>query len=302
MVYIEWEDHHFINHYAKNIFMKRILVPTDFSPCAANALDFALQSAKILKAELTLLHVFDVTGYIYPDTVGADLEYRQSMLDEVNDRLSALKNSVEKEGMTIATSVYEGNITEGVFQTIDDLGIDFIIMGTLGASGLKEKLIGSETATIIGKSKIPVLAIPGEYKWKKPEEILLATNYFEDEPTILDFLFELAYLFSANMNAVVFTSNEDKAVVIVEHTQNAFDYERMLRERYKVEKFTVKELLGEEFEETLEEYIDQNKIDILAMVTHKRTFLNRLFHPSMTKRMSYHTKIPLLVLPDNEEK
>lgn len=283
--------------------MKRILVSTDFSPCATNALDFALQSAKILKAELTLLHVFDVTGYIYPDTVGADIEYRQSMLDEVNDRLSVLKNKVKmEEDFTVFTTVYEGNVTEGILQTIDDLDSDFIVMGTLGASGLKEKLIGSETATIIGKSKVPVLAIPGEYQWKKPEEILLATNYFEDEPIILDFLFELAYLFSANMNAVVFTSNEDKAVVIVEHTQNAFDYERMFRERYKVEKFTVKELLGEEFEETLEEYIDQNKIDILAMVTHKRTFLNRLFHPSMTKRMSYHTKIPLLVLPGNGEK
>lgn len=282
--------------------MKKILVPTDFSPCAANALDFAVQSAKILKAELTLLHAFDVTGYIYPDTVGADVEYRQSMLDEVNDKLLALKNKIEKEAaMTIFTSVYEGNVTEGIRQTIEDLGSDFIVMGTSGASGMKEKLIGSETATVIGKSKVPVLVIPADYKWKKPEEILLATNYFEDEPSTLDFLFEMAYLFNANLNAIVFTSNEDKAIVIVEHTKNAFDYEKTLRERYKVEKFSVKELLGEEFENTLEEYIDQNKIDMLAMATHKKTFLDRLFHPSMTKRMSFHTKIPLLVLPADLE-
>ena len=282
--------------------MKRILVSTDFSPCAANALDFAVQSAKILKAEITLLHVFDVTGYIYPDTVEADIDYRQSMLDEVNDKLSVLKNKVKmEEDFTVSTTVYEGNVTEGILQTIEDLGSDFIILGTLGASGLKEKLIGSETATIIGKSKVPVLAIPGDYIWKKPEEILLATNYFEEDPVILDFLFEFAYQFSANMNAVVFTSNEDKAIVIVEHTKRAFDYERMLREQYRVERFSVKELLGDEFEDTLAEYVDQNKIDLLAMVTHKRSFLNRLFHPSVTKRMSYHTKIPLLVFPGSIE-
>lgn len=278
--------------------MKRILVPTDFSPCAANALDFAVQTARILKAEITLLHVFDVTGYIYPDTVEADIDYRQAMLDEANDKLSVLKNKVKmEEDFTVSTSVYEGNVTEGILQTIEDLDSDFIVMGTLGASGLKEMLIGSQTATIIGKSKVPVMAIPGEYKWKKPDEILLATNYFEEDPVILDFLFEFAYQFSANINAIVFTSNEDKAIVIVEHTKRAFDYERMLREQYRVERFSVKELLGDEFEDTLEEYVDQNGIDLLAMVTHKRSFLNRFFHPSVTKKMSYHTTIPLLVFP-----
>lgn len=302
MVCIEWKGCHFMKS-AKEIVMKRILVSTDFSSCAANALDFAVQSAIILKAEVTLLHVFDVTGYIYPDTVGADIDYRQSMLDEVNDKLSVLKNKIKMEDdFTVSTTVYEGNVTEGILRTIEDLGSDFIVMGTLGASGLKEKLIGSETATIIGKSKVPVLAIPGEYRWKKPEEILLATNYFEEDPVILDFLFEFAYQFGANVNAIVFTSNEDKAIVVVEHTKRAFDYERMLREQYRVESFSVKELLGDEFEDTLAEYVDQNKIDLLAMVTHKRSFLNRLLHPSITKRISYHTKIPLLVFPGSAEK
>ncbi len=281
--------------------MKRILVPTDFSPCAVSALDFAIQAAKILMADITVLHVFDVTGYIYPDTVGADIQYRQSMLDEVYDKLSELKIKVERDEVSISTSVYEGNVTDGILQTIDDLDCDLVIMGTLGATGLKEKLIGSETATIIGKSKVPIMAIPGEYKWKKPEEILLAINHFEDEPPVLDFLFELAYLFNANVNAIVFTSNEDKAVIIVEHTKNAFNYEKMLKERYKVEKFSVKELLGDDFEDTLYEYITQNKFDLLTMVTHKKTFLDRLFHPSMAKRMSYHTKIPLLALPGDLE-
>jgi nucleotide-binding universal stress UspA family protein len=283
--------------------MKKILVPTDFSSCATNALDFAAQSAKIIKAELTLLHVFDMADYVYPETVGADLDYRQSMLNEVTDQLLELKNEIgRKDGITISTSVYEGTVTEGILQTIDDLGIDFVVMGTSGASGLKEKLIGSETAAIIGKAKTPILAIPDEYKWKKPEEIVLATNHFEDDPVILDFLFELAYLFSANISAIVFTDKDDKAIVVIEHTKNAFDYEKMLKEQYRVEKFFVKELIGNEFENTIEQYIVQNKVDLLAVVTYKKTFIDRLLHPSIAKKMSYHTKIPLLVFPAANKK
>src|SRR5690606_21780243 len=134
-------------------------------------------------------------------TVGADLDYRQSMLHEASERLLVIKNEIEgTEGIIISTSIYEGTVIEGILQTIEDLGSDFVIMGTSGASGLKERLVGSETATIIGKSKVPVLAIPIKYTWKKPQEILLATNHFEEEPIILDFIFELAYLFSANIN------------------------------------------------------------------------------------------------------
>jgi nucleotide-binding universal stress UspA family protein len=282
--------------------MKKILVSTDFSSCAANALDFAVQSAKVLTAQIILLHVFDITSYIYPGTVGVDFEYEKSMLDEVKDKLSALENKIEKEERIIVhTSVYEGNVTEGILQTANDWGIDFIVMGTIGSGGLKEKLIGSETATIIGKSKVPVLVIPEEYKWKKPREILLATNHFEEEPAILDFLFEFAYLFGANINAIVFTNSDDEAIIIVEQSRRAFEYEKMLKEQYKVEAFSVKEISGSGFENTLEEYIEQNDIDLLAMVTYKKTFFNRVFHPSMSKRMSYHTKIPLLVFPGNAE-
>jgi nucleotide-binding universal stress UspA family protein len=281
--------------------MKKILVPTDFSSCADNALDFAVQSAKILTTELVLLHVFDITGYIYPGSVGTDFEYEESLLDEAIDKLAELKNKIEKEEeITVSTLVYKGNVTVGILKTVDDLGSDFIIMGTVGASGLKEKLIGSETAAIIGKTRVPILVIPEQYKWKKPKEILLTINHFEEEPAFLDYIFEIAYLFSANINAIVFTNSDDEEVIIVDHSNDAFQYEKKIKERYKVEAFSLRELSGSGFENTLEEYIEQHNIDLLAMVTYKRSFFYRLFHPSISKRMSYHTKIPLLIFPRKE--
>ena len=55
--------------------MKQILVPTDFSTCANNAVDFAVQSAKILPVEITILHAFELKGNIYTDYMGVNKEF-----------------------------------------------------------------------------------------------------------------------------------------------------------------------------------------------------------------------------------
>ena len=283
--------------------MKKILVPTDFSTCANNAVDFAVQSAKILPMEVTLLHAFELKGNIDTDYIGVNKEFNQSLMDEVHNKLALLKSSIEEtEGVVVTTYIFKGTVNEAILQAAKDKRIDLIVMGTLGASGIKEKLWGSKTAAVIGNSKVPVMVIPYEYKWKKPKKVLMVTNHFEKEPAILDFLFKLADLYMAQVHVVVFTDDDDdKAVTFLEHTRKTPQYEKMLKEQYKVDTLTVTNLFGKEFEETLEDYIRQNEIDILVMVTYQRKLLDRIFHPSMTKRMSYHTKIPLLAIPAKQD-
>ncbi|HUH33901.1 MAG TPA: universal stress protein [Daejeonella sp.] len=278
--------------------MKKVLVPTDFSPCAANAVDFAVQSAKFLKMEITLMHAFQVAGNIYTDYMGVNREFTQSMLGEAYHNLEKMKLHLAKtEGVEVSSCVYTHSVTESILLATVDRNIDFLIMGTLGASGIKEKLWGSETGAVIGKTKIPVIVVPAEYKWKAPKKILLVTNYFEKEPVILDFLFELAGFYQTEVHVAVVTNEEEGAVEILEHGRKISQYEIMLKEKYKADGLTAAHLFGTDFEKLLEDYIEKNEISMLAMVTHQRTFLDRLFYPSMTKRMSYHTKIPLVAIP-----
>lgn len=279
--------------------MKRILVPTDFSGCANNAIDFAVQSAKILPVEVTLLHAFEISGNTYTDYMGVNKEFNQSLLDEVHNKLALLKSSIEEtEGVVVTTYIFKGAVNEAILQTAEDKNIDLIVMGTLGASGIKEKVWGSNTSAIIGNSKVPVMVIPYEYEWKKPKNILIATNHFEKEPAILNFLFDLADLYKAKMQVAVFTNeDDDNTITLLEHTRKTQEYEITLKKKYKEEMLTATHLFGKEFEVTLEDYIGQNEIDILAMVTYQRSLWARISHPSMTKRMSYHTKIPLLAIP-----
>jgi len=283
--------------------MKKILVPTDFSTCANNAVDFAVQSAKTLPAVVTLLHVFEVKGNVYTDYMGVNKEFNQRLLDEVHIKLAELKKVIEEtEGVIVNTHVAVTPLIDGVLQATEELGIDLVVMGTLGAGALKEKLWGSKTAAVIGKTKVPLIVIPFFYAWKKPENILLSTFHFEKEPAILDFLFEMADLYMAQVHVAVMTDeDDDNAATFLEHTRKMPQYEKMLKEQYSEETLTVTNLYGKEFEETLQKHIEENEIDILAMITYQRGFWDRVFNPSKTKHMSYHTKIPLLVIPGKLE-
>jgi len=282
--------------------MKKILVPTDFSVCANNAVDFAVQTAKLAPAEIALLHSFELMGNLYTDYMGVNKEFNQSQLNDVYNQLAVLKRSIrETEGVTVDTHVCTGSVKKCILQTTKEKEIDYMVMGTAGASGIKETLWGSKTADIIAKSHVPVIAIPCGYKWKKPVKILLATNHFETKPVMLDFLFEWADMFNARIDVAVFTNDsKDSPVTYLEHMRRTPGYEHLLKEKYHEDTLTVTNLFGKDFEETLEDHIQQNEVDILAMVTYKRTFPDTIFHPSITKHMAYHTKIPLLAIPANK--
>jgi nucleotide-binding universal stress UspA family protein len=280
--------------------MKRILVPTDFSDCADNALDFALQSARILPAEITLLHAFDKQGTLYTDYMGVNKEFRQVLLQEAEDKLTALKESIEMHRDIAAdTRVIPGSLKKAIEQATSERNYDLIVMGTSGAGGLKERLWGSNTGEVIAASTLPVLAIPHEYKWKKPEKFLIATEHFEMAPSIVDKIFELAGLYMAHVEAAVFTAEGEEAAVYIEHARKAPYYEDQLKERYGEHDMKTTQLYGKNLEKALQGHIEKNEIDVLVMITYKKGFWDRLFHPSLSKRMSYHSKVPLLVVPGN---
>ena len=279
--------------------MKKILVPTDFSTCANNAVDFAVKSAKIIPVEVTLLHVFEVKGDIYTDYMGVNKEFNQCLLDDVHKKLADVKKIIEEtEGVIVNTHVAVSPLVDAVLQATKELEIDLLVMGTLGADDIKEKLWGSKTAAVIGKTKVPLMVIPFFYEWKKPEKLLLSTNHFENEPALLDFIFELADLYMTQVHIAVMTDeDDDKAETFLEHRRKTAQYEKMLKEQYSEATLTATHLYGKEFEETLQKHIDENEIDILAMITYQRGFADRIFNPSKTKRMSHYIKIPMLVIP-----
>ncbi|HTN07449.1 universal stress protein [Agriterribacter sp.] len=283
--------------------MKKILVPTDFSSCAANALNFAVQTAKFYPIEINLLHVVDRTDSLYGERVDIAQEKHSTILEEVQKRLDQVKTSIaETESVEIRTFLREGAVDENILELSKEKNIELIVMGTFGINGLKDSIWGSKTAGLTGKAKIPVLVIPYEYNWKVPAKILLATSFFEEDRHVLEHIIGLRNAFKATLHAVIFTDEDTAdAALFLEHGMNMADYERKLKKQLNTESIITSHLFGHKFEDALQDYIKNNDIDILAMITYQRSLWDRVFRPSVTRRMSYHTTIPLLVIPANKE-
>jgi len=279
--------------------MKKILLPTDFSLNADKALHFAVQIAKRAKAEIILVHACDLIDSPFKDNQTMYKEYNQAITDKANEKLSLLKKSIEMtEQLFVNIKLYKGTVTDTILQVAEEHHANLIVMGTSGMAGLHEKIFGSKTAQIIGETNVPLLAVPLLYERKLPENMLLAINNFEEQPGIINPVIELAGLFNATVHIAIFTDEDTaEAFDYLNHKRSITAYEEKLKSLYKNTSIKSVHLNGHRFQETLEEYIDEQGIDIVAMVTHKRTFLESIFNRSMTKKMSYHTQIPLLVIP-----
>lgn len=279
--------------------MIKILIPVDFSECSIRAVNFAVHLSKYIPTQLDLLNVQEGTGSLYTDYVGLNKEFNQSLIADARKKLEKLRAQLGLAEHVVATThLVTGEVHETIIAEAAKLGSHIIIMGTSGASGMKELLIGSQTATIIGSSKIPVLAVPQEYEWKKPEKILLTTNNFERDPDVLDTVFQIATQLHAKVEAAVFSDEEDDdAATMIQTSYEIKAYEKFLKEEYRQVPVVANHLSGTGLEETLSNYIKSHEVDILVMITYQRSFIKRLFNPSQTRRMSYHVKIPLLAIP-----
>lgn len=268
--------------------MKKVLVPTDFSSCASNAVNFAVQSAKLFPMEICIIHIFEESDDLYP-LRKAELEHQ----------LDLLKLSIsEAEGVTVKTKAIRGLVNDIIISEALAEKVDMIIMGTFGAGGVMEKLWGSRTAITIKHSPLPVLLIPYDYEWTKPEKMLLATSNFEEEPALLDFVFGLAGSYKAKIELAVFTDEDfDDNITVFVKTTHITHYEQRLKERYPDAVIEAMQVSGKDFPEAMQQHLRDKNIDMLVMMTYQKNFVERIFHPSMTRKMSYITSVPLLAIP-----
>ncbi len=274
--------------------MKTILVPTDYSEVADNALNYAVELAKFSKAKLILMHAYQVpvpTGDI-PVMLVSPME-----LAEINQkRVKKLEHKITKltAGKIKVGSVTRSGFTvEEISNVIKEKNIDLVIMGITGVGEVSEKLIGSHTTSLIKQTKTPVLIIPKDAKYKKVEKMILACNY--SEPVNVDAVKRLkafAKLFDAKV--LVLDVEKPAAVPMYENTAAGEKLGRALKDVDHVMFYGSSNDLTDE----LNSFADAHKCDWVAMIPHKHNLLSRLFHESNTKKMAFHTHLPLLSIHD----
>lgn len=279
--------------------MKRILVPTDFSPNANKALSFAAEIARRENGAIILIWVNNLIDGVFKEETFLEKKHNRPMEEACLLELESLKKDAwETMQVKVETRFYSGSVPSSILESAKENKAGLIVMGTLGDSGFKEKLFGSITAEVIDKSTIPVLVVPLLSEWEIPKKILLAIHHFDVDTVLTAPVFELAELFDANVTLTVFTDQDTSLLVdYAENLQEIIAYKEKLEERFPKTNIQSKNLHGHEFFETLDHYIKQQGINILAMLSHKRGFLQSIIKPNQASRMSYHTNIPLLSVP-----
>jgi nucleotide-binding universal stress UspA family protein len=284
--------------------MKKILVPTDFSENALKAALYAAEIAQRNGATIFFLNTVPLGAEKLDEPLPLRDKYAAIVLDELSDELEQFRSSVTSVYTTIKTEVrvMNGAIIESIVDFSTDNEIDFIVMGTKGASGIKEVLIGTVAAGTISKSGIPVLIVPREYEVEEPGAILFATHHFEEDTNLLDAITSIAKLFSATMHVVVFIDTDSTEPAEYLKNKHQLDhYLSFLTTTYPDLSFIGEIIDGKDFENEIELYHLKHETDILAIITHPKGFWDKIFHKSVTRKIAFHSTTPVLTVPYREK-
>ncbi|PKD16794.1 universal stress protein [Salegentibacter salinarum] len=276
--------------------MRKIILPTDFSENAYNALRFACQLFKYEKSEIILLNTY--AEKVYTD--------ERLLSKELIDELKAVtKAKAEMALNEISSKIHDefcnprhklrsiaafGDLVDEVNSLVNSENADLVIMGTRGATNDRELGFGSNTLLVLKYVQSPVLAIPANFSYQEPKNILFPTNFLIPyQKRELKVVGEIARDFKSVIHFLYLSKY--KATSARQRDNLEFLQEQFYNIR--LEKHQSEEL---QKEKAIEEFIAENKIDLLVMVNSRHTYLEDMLLTSTIDKVGLHPKVPLLVL------
>lgn len=184
--------------------MKRILVPTDFSKMADNALNVAAQLARRHHAEIFLLHTLELP-YTQIDAMSSHSELPEALffMKLADKRFKEVLRRDNLQDITVHRVVEFDETLSGILESCKKNDIDLIIMGSHGVSGLREMFIGSNTEKVVRSSKIPVLAIKKEHETFEINHFVFASDFSKSSEQTYKQAVELAEAFDAKLHLLM---------------------------------------------------------------------------------------------------
>lgn len=280
--------------------MKKILLPTDFSDNAYNAIKYGVDLFKDEECVFYLLNtytpvLYDTEYILYsPSPLSLDEIYKNNSLKGLKKVEKQIKkdrpNSKHKWEVISSFNMLNDEIKEQV----KEKNIDMVVMGTQGATGAEMILFGTHTVHAIKKATCPLLAIPSGFKFKTLKNILFPTDYslnFADKH--LNFLKELSKHHDSKLHilnvffGVPLEPEQEKTKKFLadyfKNTPHIF---------YSIEKGSIPE--------AIDEFQENNPVDLLVMINNKHSFFENILFRPVVNEIGFHVKIPFLVIPSGK--
>lgn len=272
--------------------MKRILVPTDFSEQAENALKVAAQLARNYNGEIYLLHMIelpaDMTNPV-GETRSNDLPEALFFMKMAKKKFDELLTRPYLKGLEVHDTVEINKAFDGIMETSKKHGCDFIVMGSQGATGFKEMFIGSNTEKVVRTSEIPVLVIKNEHHDFKVNDFVFATNLEETGKDTLRKVVQFADLTGAKLHLVyINTANE---FVTSSETEQKLDrcMEGLDFANYEFHVYN-----DDSVEQGILNFSKKIHADLMGIATHGRKGLSHFFNGSISEDLVNHANSPVI--------
>jgi nucleotide-binding universal stress UspA family protein len=283
--------------------MKTILVPYDFSKEAEYALNFAIGIAKKTQNLLKLFHVvelpigqsFNTMGEVSTYTNDAATQiYTIELIEKRKVQMAKLEQTFANQGFEFQTNMVFGNPYAGISKEIADEGADLVIMGSKGASGLEEVLIGSNTEKVVRNVTCPVITIKGPTTIEDIRKIVFASDFNEDAGQVIEKLKALAEVISAELHFVKINTPS-----LFEGSKNSTQKIRRFVDEYGLKAASIQIYNSGTEEEGILEYADEINADLIAMSTHGRTGFLRLLSGSIAEDVVNSSSRPVWTMKSN---
>tara|TARA_R110000868_G_scaffold396760_1_gene669051 strand:- start:310 stop:1164 length:855 start_codon:yes stop_codon:yes gene_type:complete len=276
--------------------MRRILIPTDFSENATNAINYAVELFKYEISVIYFMHAYQDDIYINEALLTREtLEgvtkiisgQSKKQLEETLKKVRA-KHPNPRFSYRIISS--NNVLVDEADKIVDEENIDIIVMGTQGKTNDKKLTFGSHTLQVLKYVECPVLAIPSNYKYTQPKHVLFPTNYLIPyKRRELKLLCEMLAPFRAKID-MLYVSKSNK-LSLRQEDNKAFIEETLCNN--DTDFFIVNK---KHITESINTYIDEKNIDMLVMVNTRHSHLENILFQSAIDKISLNISIPFLAL------
>jgi len=270
--------------------MKRILVPTDFSEHAENALKAAVLIAKKTKCELFILHLLEVPNQIN-DTItgGSSIPEEMLFIKKANEKLQKITEQPYLAGISVNVSVQYERTFSGILAFNKKNKIDLIVMGSHGTSGIEELLLGSNTEKVVRLSEIPVLVIKKDVRDLKFKNMVFASDFSPETKKPFVKMRDFAAIFDANLFLVfICTPNSFKTTLDAEKIMSKFI------KNYEIKNYSLHIFNDTNVENGIVNFSKTIDADLIGLCTHGRTGLAHFFTGSISEDLVNHVTKPII--------
>ncbi|QQL51472.1 universal stress protein [Mucilaginibacter ginkgonis] len=271
--------------------MKKLLLATDFSASASNAMKYALSMAKTLKLEVCVMHAISTTEGVNNSTYAAIFidEYHKNKREALKEWAAKHADKPKFKNVKVTTLCEVGSLKKVISDYVKHHIVELVVLGVTGSTGITG-IVGSNASMVVSKIKVPTLIVPSESQFSKTPVITLATD-FETRLSAGDVnaLNEMVKAFESDKIQVV---NVTEEVPVTKRNAG----EKRLKGLFKHAKLDFNYINSSNTLNGIMDFIETNKTDIICLVRHHHNILYRLFTRSTINQVMNKSVKAILVL------